>query len=112
MGNLYRFVEPVVLYLLRQREAAYGYELCKALQSHALTDSVVDRAALYRALQVLEGNGMVTSDWDMSRPGPARHVYRLTPDGEAHLEEWVAVLEQMSASMARFVADVKGSGRA
>jgi len=107
MGNLYRFVEPVALYLLKIKGRAYGYELAKALQEHALTDSQVERAALYRTLGVLEANGLVTSEWDVSGTGPARHLYRLTPAGEAHLAEWLVVLEQLSSSMARFVAEAR-----
>lgn len=107
MGNLYRFVEPVVLYLLQQKGCAYGYELTKALQEHALTDSQVDRAALYRVLSTLEANGFVTSDWDVSGSGPARHLYKLTAGGENHLAEWIVVLDQLSASMSRFVAEAR-----
>lgn len=105
MGNLYRFVEPVTLYLLKKKGRAYGYELAKALQEHALTDSQVERAALYRTLATLEASGYVTSEWDVSGSGPARHLYRLTPAGEAHLAEWLVVLDQLAASMSRFVAE-------
>jgi len=38
MGNLYRFVEPVLLYLLHERGCAHGYELGKALQ-----DEIIER---------------------------------------------------------------------
>ncbi|MGC8667349.1 MAG: PadR family transcriptional regulator [Chthonomonadales bacterium] len=107
MGNLYRFVEPVVLFLLRQRGRSYGYELGKALQEHALTDAEVDRAALYRTLMTLEENGYVSSEWDTTGPGPARHLYKITPAGEAHLEEWLTVLENMVQSMQRFLAQAR-----
>ena len=107
MGNLYRFVEPVVLYLIKQKGSAYGYELGTALKEHALTDSVIDRAALYRTLQDLEKAGFVTSEWDVTGNGPARHLYRISPLGEEHLKEWAVVLEQLTISMQRFIADVK-----
>ncbi len=107
MGNLYRFIEPVVLYLLHTRGAAYGYELGKALQEHALTDSPVDLPALYRTLQTLESNGYVTSAWDVGGSGPARHLYRLTPQGRQHLEDWLVVLERLAASLGEFVAQAR-----
>ncbi len=110
MGNLYRFVEPVVLYQLKLKGRAYGYDLAKALQEHALTDSRIERAALYRVLSALEANGCVTSEWDVSGSGPARHLYSLTPEGEKHLGEWMVVLDQLAASMARFVADAREAG--
>lgn len=109
MGNLYRFVEPVLLYLLKQDGPSHGYDLAGALKDHALTDSEIERAALYRTLRQLEAAGHVTSAWDVDRSGPARHVYTITPSGQAHLEEWRVVLEHLSQSMARFVADIKAS---
>lgn len=103
MGNLYRFVEPVVLLLLKKKGRSYGYDLSRDLQDHALTDAEIERAALYRTLRNLEKNGNVISDWEVEGAGPARRVYRLTPEGERHLQEWATVLDHVSKSMARFV---------
>ena len=103
MGNLYRFVEPVLLFLLKEKGRSYGYELASALREYALTDAEIEVAALYRTLRQLEGNRCVTSEWDVDHGGPARRVYRLTPRGEEHLDEWVTVLDHMSKSMARLV---------
>src|ERR1035441_4032726 len=51
MGNLYRFVEPVVLYLLKKKGRSYGYELAAELREHALTDASIEAAALYTTLR-------------------------------------------------------------
>jgi len=107
MGNLYRFVEPVVLFLLKERGPSYGYELATALSDHSLTDAEIERAALYRTLKQLEMNGRVISDWDVSGSGPARHVYRLTDSGEEHLREWGVVLDKLSQAMTSFVREIK-----
>jgi PadR family transcriptional regulator PadR len=109
MGNLYRFVEPVVLLLLKKKGRSYGYDLSSDLQEHALTDAEIERGALYRTLRQLEMNGNVKSEWETDKAGPARRVYRLTAKGERHLEEWATVLEHVSASMARFVKDARES---
>lgn len=109
MGNLYRFVEPVVLLLLKKKGQSYGYDLAGDLHDHALTDAEIERAALYRTLRQLELNGNVKSDWDTDRGGPARRVYKLTAKGEQHLGEWAIVLEHVSKSMARFVKDARAS---
>ena len=45
MGNLYRFVEPVVLLLLKRKGHSYGYDLSGDLHKHALTDAEIERAA-------------------------------------------------------------------
>ena len=107
MGNLYRFVEPVVLYVLLQNGPTYGYELSGKLQNHALTDSEIDRGALYRTLHRLEAAGHVTSSWDTSGSGPARHIYEITSSGRKHLHEWAVVLSNLSKSMEVFVNEVK-----
>lgn len=109
MGNLYRFVEPVVLLLLKKKGSSYGYDLSGDLQEYALTDAEIERGALYRTLRQLELNGNVASEWETDRGGPARRVYRLTATGEQHLEEWASVLEHVSKSMARFVEETKKS---
>lgn len=107
MGNLYRFVEPVVLFLLSKKGHSYGYDLSGELQHHALTDAEIERAALYRVLRQLEMNGNVTSEWEVEKGGPARRVYKLTAKGREHLEEWASVLGHLSRSMARFVREVR-----
>jgi PadR family transcriptional regulator, regulatory protein PadR len=111
MGNLYRFVEPVILLLLRAKGRSCGYELCSELQEHALTDAEIDKAALYRTLRQLEANGKVKSVWEEGQSGPARRVYTLTKEGVQHLEEWIGVLEHLSKSMTRFVRKARSSPR-
>ena len=103
MGNLYRFVEPVLLFLLKSHGPSYGYELVSKVPALALTDATIESAALYRALRQLEKNGCVTSKWDTQHNGPARRVYWLTELGKEHFEEWLDVLEHMSGAMNRLV---------
>ena len=107
MGNLYRFVEPVLLFLLRQKGRAHGYELATDLRRHAFTDSAIEVSALYRTLRQLEQNDCVTSEWDVEGAGPARRLYKLTSHGEEHLEEWITVLAHMTESMSRFVKEAR-----
>lgn len=102
MGNLYRFVEPVVLYILARDGSTYGYELTGRAADNALTDAEIDSGAVYRTLQRLESAGHVTSDWDTAGPGPARHVYSITESGRKHLKEWAVVLKNLSTSLNAF----------
>ena len=110
MGNLSRFVEPVVLLLLKKKGRSYGYDLGNDLHAHALTDAVIERAALYRTLRTLEANGNVVSEWETDQGGPARRVYKLTRQGENHLQEWAAVLYHVAKSMRRFVKVTRSLG--
>ena len=106
MGHLYRFVEPVLLLILRDKGRSYGYDLLGSLAEHAFTDGEIEKAVLYRTLRRLENNGYIISDWDTDEPGPARRVYTLTKEGQAHLREWGQVLTKVAASMTRFVRRV------
>jgi DNA-binding PadR family transcriptional regulator len=103
MGNLYRFVEPVVLFLLGQKGCSYGYERASELRGYTLTDAEIEVAALDRALRQLEHNECVESEWEVGRGGPARWLSRLTPRGREHLDEWITVLDHMAESMRRLV---------
>ena len=111
MGNLYRFVEPVVLLLLKKKGSSYGYELKGELAEYALTDAEVEGAALYKTLRQLEENGCVRSEWDVGESGPARRVYGLTAKGERHLEEWTEVLEHVAGAMGKFVRASRDAAR-
>lgn len=69
MGHLYRFLEPVVLFLLKKRQHSYGYELSHELREHALTDAEIERAALYRILRQLEATCRNSTVTHPARPG-------------------------------------------
>ena len=106
MGHLYRFVEPVLLLVLREKGRSYGYDLLSSVAEHTFTDGEIEKAVLYRTLRRLEQNGYIVSNWDTDAPGPARRIYSLTKDGERHLEEWAQVLDKVAHSMNRFVRRV------
>ena len=108
MGQLYRFVEPVLLLMLKERGHSYGYDLSVHLADYAFTDAEIERAALYRTLRRLQENGYVSSRWLADKAGPARRVYALTESGKEHLREWAQVLRKVSNSMHRFVERAGG----
>jgi poly-beta-hydroxybutyrate-responsive repressor len=102
MSNIFRFIEPVLLLMLREKGHSYGYELSEMLDKYALTDAQIERAALYRTLRTLEENGYVTSAWDTAAAGPARRVYSLTKSGHRHLREWAEVTGRLAKSLGAF----------
>lgn len=104
MGNVYRFIEPVLLLMLKEKVRSYGYDLSEDLAKYALTDAQIERAALYRTLRTLEENGYVKSSWDVVGTGPARRVYSLTRDGHQHLREWAQIMERLGNAMKRFAS--------
>jgi len=110
MGNVSRFIEPVVLRILKEKKKSYGYEIAECLGQYALTDATIEGAALYRTLRTLETNGHVVSTWEAGG-GPARRNYSLTLSGEAHLREWVELLKTLGQAMIEFAREAKSKRR-
>lgn len=101
MGNVSRFIEPVVLRILKEKKRSYGYEIAECLPRYALTDARIEGAALYRTLRTLEANGHVTSIWNEG-DGPARRTYSLTQSGHVHLRDWAHLLQTLGKEMMAF----------
>ena len=106
MGNIYRFIEPAVLMMLRENGPSYGYQLTEGISAYGLSDSQVDRSALYRTLRTLEENGFVRSKWETESIGPARRVYPLTKPGREHLREWAQLMERLGGALLAFSQQV------
>jgi PadR family transcriptional regulator, regulatory protein PadR len=106
MGNVSRFIEPVVLRILKDRKRSYGYEISEDLPKYALTDATIDGGALYRPLRTLEANGHVVSTWEPG-DGPARRSYSLTRSGHVHLREWAVLFDGLGKAMVKFARDTQ-----
>ena len=103
LGRMHRLVEPVLLSLLGDERAHYGYELLERANHEALTDSEIDAAVIYRTLRTLEEAGCVTSDWQKGEGGPQRRMYQITEVGHDHLKDWLTVLERHAGRLQAFV---------
>ncbi len=89
-----RFVQPCLLLLLHHGPS-HGYNLMEGLVSFGFAEGPVDSGAVYRYLREMEQDGLVASAWDTeATAGPARRVYRLTPEGEQALAWWIADLRE------------------
>lgn len=106
MGNVYRFIEPIVLRVLKEKKKSYGYEIAESLPHYALTSAAIDGAALYRTLRALEQNGYVVSSWDTG-DGPARRNYSLTKDGHRHLQEWSELMSTLGRALLTFAEEIR-----
>ena len=91
-GRIERFQVAAILLLLGERPG-HGYDLLERLPT-VTGEARVDVGNLYRVLRTLEEQGLVTSEWDESVPGPAKRTYELTDDGREALERWVAALAE------------------
>ena len=90
-----------LLLLLRER-GAHGYDLLDRLPE-LIGDERVDVGNLYRVLRALEEQGLVSSVWDESLPGPAKRTYELTAAGAEALERWAASLADTRERIDRFL---------
>ncbi len=70
----------------------YGYELCKRVG--------LSSGTLYPVLIRLHDRGLLEAKWvEAERPGrPARHAYRLTPEGVAFVKALNETLEPRASS--------------
>ena len=102
LARVERFAEPALLLLLREHPA-HGYDLLERLPE--LTgEARVEMGNLYRLLRGLEGEGLVTSEWDDSSAGPAKRRYAITPAGEQLLDRWAEALRRSQLRTDRFLA--------
>jgi PadR family transcriptional regulator PadR len=101
MGNLYRFVEPIVLVSLARLGTAHGYSIAQEAEKLAVTHAGVDVSAVYRTLRRLEQMGFVRSEWATEESGPARRDYTLTTEGLDHLRQWTLVLGEVMKALSK-----------
>ena len=88
--------------LLLAEEPVHGYELMGRLKAFGVGQSGMDPSLLYRLLRHLERGGLAESSLDDSGSGPARKVYRLTPEGMEVLDMWAANLDEVSSLLQKF----------
>ena len=91
-GGLPRNYLRACLLLLIGEAPAHGYELLEQIGKLGL--GTVDPGGLYRALRVMEQDGIVESWWEHSAAGPARRTYRLTQEGYEWLHAWAGALRE------------------
>lgn len=73
----------ILLVLGQLRRPAYGYNLVKKLNDHAIP---IDANTLYPLMRRLESQGLLKSQWDTGEAKP-RKYYEITPEGLAVLEK-------------------------
>jgi DNA-binding PadR family transcriptional regulator len=62
----------------------------------------------YRILRMLEMEGLITSKWSTEEAGPAKRVYKLTPEGEIARKEIIDYAEEMRDYFDEFLKYPKG----
>lgn len=73
----------ILLVLSQMKAPTYGYNLVKTLNER---DIPIDANTLYPLMRRLEGQGLLTSQWDTGE-GKPRKYYQITADGLEVLEK-------------------------
>jgi poly-beta-hydroxybutyrate-responsive repressor len=111
-GGLPRNYLRASLLLLIGEAPVHGYDLLEQIAGLGL--HTIDAGGLYRALRVMEGEGIVASTWEHSASGPARRTYRLTGEGREWLHAWAGALREthryLSSYLDRYDGIVQSDG--
>jgi len=97
-----RLLQPFILLLLKGKDS-YGYELIEKISEFRFHDSPPDVGAIYRNLRGMEKEGWVKSKWNTKGAGPAKRIYRITPQGEEILHGWAITLRKRRESLEQFL---------
>ena len=73
-------------------EPTHGWGISQRVRQTSAGEFEVNQGSLYPALQRLEKDGLITSEWDVSDNNRRARYYRLTPAGRRalgrELESW------------------------
>ena len=97
-----RFLQPFILLALKEKES-YGYELIEKINAFGFHSSSPDVGAIYRQLRSMEMEGWVKSKWDTKGSGPAKRIYRITPQGEEILHGWAITIQKRKEALDQFL---------
>ena len=93
---------PAFILLFLAENPSHGAGLLKRMES-ALPFCLLDSAGLYRALQNLEKDGVVSSSWETPDSGGPKKIYRITHAGEALLAELAKDIEHRQENFRFFL---------
>ena len=100
-GKAERYVQPSILLGLNLKPS-YGYELIHSIQEFGFVEGQAPPGMIYRHLRQLEEDGLVHSEWETEGTGPAKRMYRLTPEGKEVLEIWIVYMERQAENLQNF----------
>ncbi len=102
-----RQLQPLILLILKGKDS-YGYELIETISGFRFNDSPPDVGAVYKNLRNMEKEGWVKSKWDTKGAGPAKRIYRITPQGEEILHGWAITLRKRREALDQFLKLYQG----
>lgn len=105
--NLDKLLQPNILTILA-KQSLHGYLLIQELEDKGIFYSgKIDKAGVYRTLNLLEERGLVRSEWDLDQSGPAKKIYSTTEAGLDCLVNWVGTLENYRNTIDEIIEEAK-----
>lgn len=91
-GELLKGNTPTLILSVLAGGPLHGYAIAREVERRSAEALKLGEGSLYPALRALEGEGLVSSSWEIQASGPARKVYALTDAGQVALakrtESW------------------------
>ena len=94
----------MVLKTIETMGPLHGYGIARRIEQTSGNLLSLNYGTLYPALQKLEQEGAITSEWGMSENNRRAKFYRLTRSGRKQLEKETRDWEQTTTILARFLS--------
>lgn len=79
----------------------HGYAIARHIERSSDDLLRVEQGSLYPALERLQRQGLVTSDWDTSPTGRRARYYTITASGRKRLGQKISAFDGLSLAIAR-----------
>ena len=106
-------MKKLLLLGLLRGQNLHGYGLVEYLKTHSTSGAAIGKSNAYRLLRALEEDGSVLSSAEREGNRPERHVYRVTPAGEALFQQLMldslsvdATADQPGIAVLNFLGEV------
>jgi DNA-binding PadR family transcriptional regulator len=80
-------IKKILLLGLLRGQKLHGYGVLEYLNNHSGGGAGIGKSNAYRLLRVMEDDGLIKSAVERAGNRPERHVYAVTPAGEAFFRE-------------------------
>lgn len=105
--DLFRGALEIMILQSLQSQPMHGYALVQHIKLRSNELLLVEEGSLYPALQRLLRQGFVKAEWQISSTGRRVRTYRITRNGERHLEREVSLFNRMLKGITLVLAPVK-----
>lgn len=91
--------DALLLFLVKQLDYAYGYQLIKEIERRSLGFFQFKEGTVYPALRKLENQGLLQGEWRERPNGQERRYYRITEKGKESLRSKLAAWQSFTTAV-------------